>query len=38
VTYYGAHADEIDAWIELNERELADAAAAYEAGRAALRR
>ena len=37
VTYYGAYQDEIDAWIERNEREAAEAHAAWRAGRAALR-
>jgi hypothetical protein len=38
VTYYGAHPDEIDGWIERNEREAADAHAAWLAGQAALQR
>jgi len=38
VGYYGAHPDEIDEWIERNEREAAEAHAAWLAGRAALRR
>jgi uncharacterized protein (DUF433 family) len=37
VTYYGAHRDEIDGWIERNEREIAEAHAAWLAGQAALR-
>jgi uncharacterized protein (DUF433 family) len=37
VTYYGAHRDEIDEWIERNEREAAEAHAAWLAGHAALR-
>jgi uncharacterized protein (DUF433 family) len=37
VTYYGAHRDEIDGWIERNEREAAEAHAAWLAGQAALR-
>lgn len=37
VTYYGAHRDEIDEWIERNEREAAEAHAAWLAGQAALR-
>jgi uncharacterized protein (DUF433 family) len=38
VTYYGAYADEVDGWIELNRREMDDARAAFEAGQASLRR
>jgi uncharacterized protein (DUF433 family) len=38
VTYYGAHPDEIDEWIERNEREAAEAHTAWLAGQAALRR
>ena len=38
VTYYGAYPDEIDEWIERNEREGAEAHAAWLAGQAALRR
>jgi hypothetical protein len=38
VTYYGAYPDEIDEWIELNQREMDDARAAFEAGQASLRR
>jgi uncharacterized protein (DUF433 family) len=38
ITYYGAHPDEIDRWIERNEREAAEAHAAWLAGQAALRR
>ncbi len=38
VTYYGANPDEIDGWIERNEREAAEAHAAWLAGQAALRR
>jgi len=38
VTYYGAYADEIDEWIERNEREGAEAHAAWLAGQSALRR
>jgi len=38
VTYYGAYPDEIDEWIERNEREAAEAHAAWLAGQAALRR
>jgi hypothetical protein len=37
VTYYGAYRDEIDRWIERNEREAAEAHAAWLAGQAALR-
>jgi hypothetical protein len=38
VGYYGAYPEEIDAWIELNEREARDARDAWLAGQAALRR
>jgi uncharacterized protein (DUF433 family) len=38
VAYYGAHREEIDAWIERNEREASDAQAAWLAGQAALRK
>lgn len=38
VTYYGAFADEVDSWIARNERETAQAHAAWLAGQAALRR
>jgi uncharacterized protein (DUF433 family) len=38
ITYYGAHPDEVDEWIERNESEAAEAHAAWLAGRAALRR
>jgi uncharacterized protein (DUF433 family) len=38
ITYYGAYPDEIDQWIERNEREAADAHAAWLAGQAALHR
>lgn len=38
VTYYGAHREEIDRWIEDNEREAAEAHAAWAAGRAAIER
>lgn len=38
VSYYGTYAAEIDEWIELNEREVADAHAAWLAGQAALKR
>ena len=37
VTYYGTYRDEIDGWIERNEREAAEAHAAWLAGQAALR-
>ena len=37
VTYYGAYKDEIDAWIERNERETAEAHTAWLAGQAAVR-
>ena len=36
ITYYGAYKEEIDEWIELNEREAAEAHAAWTAGQAAL--
>ena len=38
VAYYGMFRDEIDEWIESNEREADEAYAAYQAGRAALDR
>jgi uncharacterized protein (DUF433 family) len=38
VTYYGAYPDEIDRWIERNDREAAEAHSAWLAGQAALRR
>ena len=38
VTYYGAYIDEIDEWIELNERENKQAHVAWLAGHAALER
>ncbi len=38
VTYYGAYADEIDEWIELNRRESEQAHTAWLAGQAALQR
>ena len=38
VAYYGAYPEEIDEWIELNEREAADSHAAFTAGHAALKR
>ena len=38
VSYYGAYRDEIDEWIERNEREAAEAHAAWLSGQAALRR
>jgi uncharacterized protein (DUF433 family) len=38
VAYYGAFVDEIDEWIERNEREAAHAHEAWLAGQAALRR
>jgi hypothetical protein len=38
VTYYGAFPDEVDSWIARNERERAQAHAAWLAGQAALRR
>lgn len=37
VTYYGSYRDEVDHWIERNEREAAEAHAAWLAGQAALR-
>jgi uncharacterized protein (DUF433 family) len=36
VVYYGAHRDEIDGWIERNEREASEAHAAWLAGQSAL--
>lgn len=38
VTYYGAYPEEIDEWIELNEREANEAHAAWLGGQAALDR
>lgn len=38
VTYYGAYPQEIDGWIELNERERDEAHAAWLAGQAAIGR
>ncbi len=38
VIYYGAYPDEVDEWIERNEREAAEAHAAWLSGQAALRR
>jgi len=38
VTYYGAFPAEVDEWIERNEREAAEAHAAWLAGQAALQR
>jgi uncharacterized protein (DUF433 family) len=38
ITYYGAYRDEIDQWIETNEREAAEAYAAWTAGQAAVKR
>ena len=38
VTYYGGYPGEVDDWIERNERETAEAHAAWLAGRSALRR
>src|SRR4051794_13008692 len=38
VTYYGAYRDEVDQLIADNEREAAEAHAAFQAGRAALGR
>src|SRR3954462_10353458 len=37
VAYYGAHREEIDGWIERNEREAAEGHAAWLSGQAALR-
>lgn len=37
-SYYGAYADEIDEWLERNEREATEAQTAWLAGQAALRR
>jgi hypothetical protein len=36
VTYYGAYADEIDQWIEVNAQEAAEAHAAWAAGKNAV--
>jgi hypothetical protein len=38
VSYYGAYTDEIDEWIDGNERDAAEAHAAWTAGQAAIRR
>jgi hypothetical protein len=38
VTYYGAYTDEIDQWIEANEQEVAEAHAAWTAGKNAVQR
>ena len=38
VTYYGAYAEEVDQWIEMNRRESQQAHAAWLAGQAAIRR
>ena len=38
VTYYGAYTDEIDQWIEANAQEVAEAHAAWAAGKNAVRR
>jgi hypothetical protein len=38
VTYYGAYADEVDLWLEMNRRESQQAHAAWVAGQAAVRR
>jgi uncharacterized protein (DUF433 family) len=38
VSYYGAYPDEVDQWIDLNEREATEAHAAYAAGQAAVRK
>jgi uncharacterized protein (DUF433 family) len=37
-SYYGAYPDEIDEWIEINEREASDVHAAWLAGQAALQK
>jgi uncharacterized protein (DUF433 family) len=37
VSYYGAYTDEIDQWIDENEREAAEAHASWLAGQAAIR-
>lgn len=37
VAYYGTYRAEVDEWIELNEREAAEAHAAFTAGDAALK-
>jgi uncharacterized protein (DUF433 family) len=38
ISYYGAYTDEIDQWIEDNERETAEAHAAWTGGQAAIQR
>jgi uncharacterized protein (DUF433 family) len=38
VRYYGEYVDEIDGWIQRNEREVGEAHASWLAGQAALRR
>jgi hypothetical protein len=38
VSYYGAYTGEIDEWIDGNERDAAEAYAAWTAGQAAIRR
>lgn len=38
VAYYGTYPDEIDEWIELNEREAREAQDSWLAGEAAVRR
>jgi predicted transcriptional regulator len=38
VSYYAAYRGEIDEWIELNEREAADAHARWQAAQDAVRR
>lgn len=38
ITYCGGYKDEIDAWIDLNESEAAEAHAVWAAGQAAPRR
>jgi len=38
VTYYGAYANEIDEWMELNRRDSEQAHAAWLAGQVALQR
>ena len=37
ISYYGAYRDEIDQWIEANEQQVAEAQAAWSAGRDAVR-
>jgi hypothetical protein len=38
VSYYGTYTDEVDEWIQSNEREAAEAYAAWSAGQSAIQR